>query len=201
MAIHLNPAQEMIQTGGDRDFRGVHDFIQRLVRDLGIPIIVKETGCGLSSRTARALVRAGVEHVDVSGAGGTSWTAVERHRAEEGSTQQKLGDEFWDWGIPTAASVHACARTGLNVVASGGIRTGLDIVRAMALGATVGGFAAPALRAQQRGGQAAVIDLVQSFIDTIRTALLLTGCEGIHDLHEAPKCIEPPLQAWMDALL
>ncbi|MCP4444852.1 MAG: type 2 isopentenyl-diphosphate Delta-isomerase [Myxococcales bacterium] len=201
MAVHLNPAQEMIQSGGDRDFRGVLETIGELVADLGIPLIAKETGCGISPRAARTLYRAGVKFVDVSGAGGTSWTAVERHRAAENSVQQRLGDEFWDWGIPTAASVHACAQAGLEVVASGGVRTGLDIARAMALGASVGGMAAPVLRAQQSGGQDAAAALVQSLIDSIRTTLLLTGCQSVLDLHEAPRCISAPLRSWIDALI
>lgn len=200
MAVHLNPAQEMIQAGGDRDFRGALANIEMLVHDLGIPLIVKETGCGLSPQAARALARVGVEHVDVSGAGGTSWVAVERHRAPEGSVQQKLGDEFWDWGLPTAVSVHACARADLRVVASGGIRSGLDIARAMALGASVGGMAAPVLRAQRSGGQQAARELLQTLIDSIRTALLLTGCLSIADLHTAPRHIAPPLRSWIDGV-
>ncbi len=200
MAVHLNPAQEMIQDGGDRDFRGVLDMLGYLVADLGIPLIVKETGCGLSPQAARALARVGVETVDVSGAGGTSWTAVERHRASDGSVQQQLGDAFWDWGLPTAVSVHACARTNLHIVASGGIRSGLDIARAMALGASVGGLAAPVLRAQRSGGQDAARALLQSIIDEIRTTLLLTGCESVLDLQEAPRAIAQPLRHWIDDL-
>jgi isopentenyl-diphosphate delta-isomerase len=114
--------------------------------------------------------------------------------------QQRLGDEFWDWGIPTAASVHACAQSNLQVVASGGIRSGLDIARAMALGATVGGLAAPVLRAQRADGKDAVRAFLKSLIDSIRTTLLLTGCRSIHDLHQAPKCLGPELRSWIDAL-
>ncbi len=200
MAIHLNPAQEMIQSEGDRDFRGVLQTIKSLVHGLGIPLIVKETGCGISAQTARSLARTGVRHLDVSGAGGTSWVAVERHRAPEGSVQQQLGDEFWDWGIPTAASVHVCARANLNVVASGGIRSGLDIARAMALGACVGGVAAPVLRAYRSGGSEAAKQLLQTLIDSLRIALLLTGCRSVADLCDAPRVIAPPLQSWFDAL-
>tara|TARA_R110002096_G_scaffold44526_12_gene120404 strand:+ start:31151 stop:32209 length:1059 start_codon:yes stop_codon:yes gene_type:complete len=200
MAVHLNPAQEMIQAGGDRDFRGVIDTIGELQANLGIPLIVKETGCGLSSQAAAALVRVGVSHVDVSGAGGTSWTAVERFRAAEGSVQQRLGDEFWDWGIPTAASVYACAAAKLHVVASGGIRSGVDIARAIALGATVGGLAAPVLRAQRAGGKDAAQATIAALIDSIRTTLLLTGCQSIADLQQAPKHIAPALRSWIDGL-
>src|SRR5262245_20692765 len=148
IAIHLNPGQELIQERGDRDFRGVRDAIARVVDASPLPVIVKETGCGLSSEAARALVAAGVHTVDVSGAGGTSWVAVEAVRAQEGSGAASLGNELRDWGLPTAVAVVACAREGLDVIASGGLRTGYDVARALALGARAGGMAAPMLRAQ-----------------------------------------------------
>ena len=116
-------------------------------------MIVKETGCGLSSEAARALVAAGVHTVDVSGAGGTSWVAVEAVRARGGlGGARRSATELWDWGVPTAVAVVACARAGLDVIASGGLRTGHDVARALALGARAGGMAAPMLRAQRAGG-------------------------------------------------
>ncbi|MDQ3299652.1 MAG: type 2 isopentenyl-diphosphate Delta-isomerase, partial [Myxococcota bacterium] len=120
LAIHLNPGQELIQEAGDRDFRGVLDAIARIVEASPIPVIVKETGCGLSVEAARALVGAGVHTVDVAGAGGTSWVAVEAVRAADGSDAASLGGELWDWGVPTAVSVAACVRANLTVIASGG---------------------------------------------------------------------------------
>ena len=200
IAIHLNPGQELIQERGDRDFRGVRDGIARLVEASPVPVIVKETGCGISSEAARALVAAGVRTVDVSGAGGTSWVAVEAVRAAEGSGAAALGAELWDWGVPTAVAVVGCARANLDVIASGGLRTGYDIARALALGARAGGMAAPMLRAQRAGGRAAVAALIAQIIASIRAICLLTGCRSVRDLATAPRHLGAPLRAFLDDL-
>lgn len=200
MAIHLNPAQEMIQVDGDRDFSGCLETISELVDTLPIPIVVKETGCGLSPETARAVSDAGVEVVDVSGAGGTSWIAVEARRAAGGSDSEALGNELWDWGIPTAVSVAACAGTGLSVIATGGLRTGHDVARAIALGATCGGLAAPALRAQRAGGYDGVVAFLDRIIASIRAITLLTACRATEALRIAPRHLGPELRSWMDDL-
>jgi isopentenyl-diphosphate Delta-isomerase len=200
MCVHLNPGQELIQDHGDRDFRGLVETIARLVDAAPIPIIVKETGCGLSAQAARALVGAGVRTVDVAGAGGTSWVAVEAVRATAGSNAAALGNELWDWGVPTAVSVVACARANLNVIASGGLRNGYDIARALALGATAGGMAAPMLRAQRAGGRAAVTSLIEQIIASIRAICMLTGCRSARDLERAPRHIGGPLRAFLDDL-
>jgi isopentenyl-diphosphate delta-isomerase len=200
LAIHLNPAQELIQERGDRDFRGVLDAIARIVAASPVPVIVKETGCGLSPQTARALVAAGVATVDVAGAGGTSWVAVEAVRAAEGSGAAALGHELWNWGIPTAVSVVACARAGLDVIASGGLRTGHDIARALALGARAGGMAAPMLRAQRAGGSAGVAALIAQVTASIRAICLLTGCRAAADLARAPRHLGTPLRTFLDDL-
>lgn len=200
LAIHLNPAQELIQDRGDRDFRGVLDAIARVVAASPVPVIVKETGCGLSPQVARALLAAGVATVDVAGAGGTSWVAVEAVRAAEGSDAAALGAELWNWGIPTAVSVVGCARAGLDVIASGGLRTGYDIARALALGARAGGMAAPMLRAQRAGGSAGVAALIAQVTASIRAICLLTGCRSAADLSRAPRHLGAPLRAYLDDL-
>ena len=200
IAVHLNPGQELIQDRGDRDFRGVRDAIARLVEASPVPVIVKETGCGLSLEAARMLIAAGVHTVDVSGAGGTSWVAVEAVRAAEGSAAAALGTELWDWGIPTAVSVVACVRAGLDTIASGGIRSGHDIARALALGARAGGMAAPMLRAQRAGGSDSVSELIAQVIASIRAVCLLGGCRSARDLARAPRHLGAPLRAFLDDL-
>jgi isopentenyl-diphosphate delta-isomerase len=200
IAVHLNPGQELIQERGDRDFRGACDAIAKLVAASPVPVIVKETGCGLSLEAARALIAAGVHTVDVAGAGGTSWVAVEAMRAAKGSASAALGGELWDWGVPTAVSVVACARANLNVIASGGLRSGYDIARALALGATAGGMAAPMLRAQREGGREAVATLIAQTIASIRAICLLSGCRSARDLASAPRHLGGPLRAYLDDL-
>lgn len=200
LAIHLNPGQELIQDRGDRDFRGILDAIRRLLDASPLPIVVKETGCGLSAEAARALAGAGVRTVDVAGAGGTSWVAVEAVRAPAGSGAAALGSELWDWGIPTAVSVRACVRAGHAVIASGGLRSGLDVARALALGARAGGMAAPMLRAQRAGGTDGVRAEIDRVIDSIRSVCLLTGCRRATDLARAPRHLGAPLRAFLGDL-
>ncbi len=200
LAIHLNPGQELIQSGGDRDFRGALDAIRRLVDASPIPVLVKETGCGLSVEAARALAGAGVAAVDVAGAGGTSWVAVEAVRARAGSPEAALGAELWDWGLPTAVSVVAFVRAGHAVIASGGLRSGLDVARALALGARAGGMAAPMLRAQRAGGADGVREEIERVVASIRTVCLLAGCRAAADLARAPRHLGAPLAAYLEDL-
>ena len=200
IAIHLNPAMELVQNDGDRDFTGAVDAIREVVDALDIPVIVKETGCGLSAEVARSVHDIGVRAVDVSGAGGTSWVAVEARRAKPGTDSAALGDELWDWGIPTAVSVAACAHEGLEVIATGGLRSGYDVARALALGATAGGLAAPALRAHREGGYDVVLRFLSRVIDSIRTVTLLCGCDSSTELARAPRHLGPELRAWLDDL-
>jgi isopentenyl-diphosphate delta-isomerase len=200
LCVHLNPGQELVQDGGDRDFRGGLDTIARLASELGVPVIVKETGCGLSLETAQRVAAAGVKTVDVSGAGGTSWVAVEARRAPAGSRQQRLGEELWDWGLPTAVATAACASVGLEVIATGGLRSGLDVARALALGATAGGLAAPTLRAWQAGGYEGARSFLADVIESVRAVTLLAGAGAARELRRAPRVITGELRAWLDDL-
>lgn len=195
LCVHLNPAQEIIQDDGDRDFRGGLDTLARLASDLSLPVIAKETGCGLSRHVALRLAQSGVQHVDVSGAGGTSWVGVETRRAKGDAVRQ--GDQFWDWGIPTAASLLQVEQAGFRtVIATGGVATGLDVARAVALGATAAGMARPILQALDRGGVDGALQLLGQVECDLQTAMLLTGCENLAALRRAPKLLGPDLQAW-----
>jgi isopentenyl-diphosphate delta-isomerase len=195
LCIHLNPAQEIVQPEGDRDFRGGVETYKRLAAELPVPVLGKETGCGLSYQTAMKLRAAGISTVDTSGAGGTSWVGVETLRANGGQAQ--LGNLLWDWGVPTAASVHACVRAGLTTIATGGIQTGLDAVRALALGASAVGIARPMLQAHVRGGKAEAERFIQQVASEIRAVMLLCGSPDIQALRSVPRLIFSPLREWM----
>jgi isopentenyl-diphosphate delta-isomerase len=196
LCVHLNPAQEAVQPAGDRDFRQGADTLRRLVRELPIPVIVKETGCGISGGVARRLRGVGVKHVDVSGAGGTSWVAVETERAV--GAGKALGEAFRDWGIPTAASVALVSGQGFEtVIATGGVSSGLEVAKALALGATAAGLARPVLQALELGGVPAVDDLFDRVEAELRTTMLLVGAECVADLRRVPRVVSPELSTWL----
>jgi isopentenyl-diphosphate Delta-isomerase len=197
LCLHLNPAQELVQKEGDRSFRGGIDTLRRLRREVRLPLIVKETGCGISAGVARRLVAAGVGIVDVSGAGGTSWVRVEQLRGDDRS--RRLGELYRDWGIPTAASLVQLRGSSLVRIASGGIRNALDAARAIALGATLCGFALPVFRAYRRGGLEGASAFVQEMIEGLRVALLLTGARDLESLRTRPIVLGPTLQRWAAA--
>lgn len=193
LCVHLNTAMEIVQHQGDRDFRGSLAAIKRLINELPVPIIVKETGCGFARETGEKLAEIGVEWIDVSGAGGTSWVGVEtlRNRA-----LQHLGEAFWDWGVPTAASVLELRGLGINLIASGGIRTGMHAAKAIALGAQSAGVALPVLRAYVSGGIDAVEEFLSAMITELRAAMMLCGCERVADMHANRMVMGGPLLEW-----
>lgn len=196
LCVHLNPAMELIQNEGDRTFKGVLANIRHLVEHLSRTVVVKETGCGISPHTASRLRASGVRHVDVSGAGGTSWVAVETERASE--HRRKIGDTFREWGIPTAPSICFCQRGAFDtVIATGGIANGLDVARALALGASAAGIARPVLIALEQGGASAVRDYLSRVQTELRIAMLLSGARTLDALRAAPKLLHAPLREWL----
>lgn len=148
LILHLNPLQEAVQTGGDTNFAGLAKKIETVCNKLEVPVIAKEVGWGISKRTAKLLAECGVAAIDVAGAGGTSWSQVEMHRAPDEFTRQ-LAATFVGWGIPTADSILNVKKAvpNMTVFASGGIKDGLDIAKCVALGATLGGIAGQLLKA------------------------------------------------------
>jgi isopentenyl-diphosphate delta-isomerase len=195
LCVHLNVAQELVQDEGDRDFRGALATLSELARDLAVPLVVKETGCGFSRTSLARLREAGVGWVDVAGAGGTSWTAVESLR---GSPRQRaLGGALRDWGVPTAAAVAFAREAGLHAIASGGIRGALDAVRALALGARAASMALPFLRAYARAGPGGVLELAQALAEGIRALMLLVGARRTGDLDGVPRVLGPRLRDWL----
>jgi isopentenyl-diphosphate delta-isomerase len=201
MALHLNAAQELAQPEGDRDFRGGYSLISTLAKALGDRLLVKETGCGISPAVARRLVDLGVQNIDVSGLGGTSWVRVEQLRSRGAFAE--VGQQFAGWGIPTAAaiaSVRASVGPGVKLIASGGIRTGLELAKVLALGADLAGLALPLFRAQQRGGLKAAEEALQIILSGLSRAMLLTGSRTGREFRSRPKVISGKLKDWLAAL-
>lgn len=198
MALHLNVAQELTQPEGDRDFRGGYAAVESLVKAFGDRLLVKETGCGIGPEEAKRLSELGVRNLDVSGLGGTSWIRVEQLRAE--GLQADVGAEYAGWGIPTAAAVALGRRAvvpGTCLVASGGMRTGLDVARAMALGADLAGMALPLFRAQQAGGYEAAEAALTRIATSLRQACVLTGSRSVAELRTRPRLITGTLKDWL----
>ncbi|MFH1591161.1 MAG: type 2 isopentenyl-diphosphate Delta-isomerase [archaeon] len=178
LAIHLNPLQEVIQ-GGDTDFQGILDRIQVITESLGYPVMVKEVGFGVSEDVGKRLEKAGVYAIDVAGAGGTSWSAVESHLATK--ERRVLGRLFREWGIPTAACIIMNQERGCVLIAGGGIRSGLDMAKAIALGADMVSVAGPLLRAALRSADA-VENMLRRLELELRTAMFGIGAATIEDL-------------------
>jgi len=201
LCVHLNPAQELVQPEGNRSFRGQLDGIARLVELLQGRVLVKETGAGLSPEALQRLRAVGVRSVDVAGRGGTSWTRVEAHRAPPGPARA-LGEALAGWGVPTAFSVVA-ARLILGeealVVASGGVRGGLDVARGVAAGATLGAVAREVLLAWRAGREEGAAAFVTQLLDELRAVMLLTGSRDLAALRHAPRVYLGELREWLAA--
>jgi isopentenyl-diphosphate delta-isomerase len=195
LIIHLNPLQEAVQVGGDRQWQGILEAIHRVVLSVGVPVVVKEVGAGLSAQVAVALVEAGVQVLDVAGLGGTSWAAVEGERAQH-PADREVAMAFAQWGIPTALSL-AMVRQALPetpLIASGGIRNGVDVARAIRLGADIVGQAAGVLR-DATLSTAAVIEHFDIVIRQLRIACFCTGSADLQALRRARLLAPDALQS------
>ena len=178
LVLHLNPLQEAIQPEGQCDFRGLYDKIGQIAEALEVPVIVKEVGSGIALETARALFDRGVRIVDTAGTGGTSWARIEAARADD----YEIGEMFAGWGIPTPESIQQLATIeGLYVIGSGGVRTGLDVAKAIALGAGLAGlaqpFLAPAMESAER-----VVARIERTLTELRIAMFCSGAESLEAL-------------------
>ena len=186
LVLHLNPLQEALQPEGDTCFRGLLARIAALCAQLGAPVVVKEVGWGIAPDTVRALFDAGVAAVDVAGAGGTSWSEVERYRIAQ-PWRANVAAEFAGWGIPAATCIRQAreAAPGGCIVGSGGIRNGVDAAKAIALGADLAGIAGPFLRAADLGENEAD-EFALELVETLRVAMFCTGAKTVAELRETP---------------
>ena len=201
IALHLNYLEESVQPEGQTRAAGVERAIARLVRHSSVPVIAKETGAGINGAVARRLRALGVKAIDVGGVGGTSFAAIEALRAKaRGDTARgHLGDVFRDWGMPTAVAVAGGARSGLPVIATGGVRSGLDAAKALSLGATAVGIGRPLLQAALEGAEA-IDRWIGQFALELRTATFLAGVKRARDLATCPPVITGDTRDWIDQL-
>lgn len=185
LILHLNPLQEAVQAGGNVNFSGLANKIEKICRRLEVPVIVKEVGWGISQRTAKLLSNCGVAAIDVAGAGGTSWSQVEMYRAPDEFTSD-LAATFIDWGIPTVDSILNVrkAAPGMTVFASGGLKDGLDIAKSIALGATLGGLASKALKAAAISREKA-FEMLKLTRQQIMVTMFAAGIKNLRDLQNA----------------
>ncbi len=190
LILHLNPLQEAVQGDGDWNWRGLYAKIEQVVRQVGVPVIAKEVGWGISTATARRLMEVGIAVIDVAGSGGTSWTEVEYHRATSDSLR-KLARAFADWGIPTADSLLMAKEgaPGLPLIASGGMRTGIEAAKALALGATLVGVASSFLKAAAAGPEE-VVATIDQLAAELRVAMFCAGAGSVAALREPERLVK-----------
>jgi isopentenyl-diphosphate delta-isomerase len=201
LALHLNYLEESVQPEGQTRATGTEAAIRALTKASPVPIIAKETGAGISRTLALRLRRLGVKAIDVGGVGGTSFAAIEGMRASErgDALRMSLGERFRDWGLPTAVAVVGASASRLPIIATGGVRSGLDAAKALALGATAVGVGRPLLQAALKGEQAC-LDWLAAFELELRTAVFLSGSRRASDLRRAPIVVTGRSKMWLDQL-
>lgn len=192
IAVHLNPLQEIVQEEGDRDFKGCIAAIDML-KDYSLPVIVKETGAGISREVAKKIEKAKASAIDISGLGGTSFAGVEYYRK---TSDKELAELLWNWGIRTCASVAEVSNSvNIPVIASGGIRSGIDGAKAIALGASYFGLALPFLKAAVRRNAK---QTGKRIIKELRVAMLLTGAKSIDELKKVNVVVTGKIREWLE---
>lgn len=206
LALHLNAGQELFQPEGDRDFRGLKETIARFCERSPLPVIVKETGFGMSPSEVDFLLSAGAAYVDIAGAGGTNWVRVESYRL--GQRQADVARGLDDWGIPTALLLTALRRSAAHhpgerrrLIASGGIRSGPVLAKSLALGAELAGMALPFARAVYRSGVDGVLDEISGIAEGLRAVMTLTGSTSLEELRRKNLLIDPGIETMADRLL
>jgi isopentenyl-diphosphate delta-isomerase type 2 len=182
LVVHLNPAQELFQPEGDRDFRGILDGIARFCEVSPVPVIVKETGFGIHPSEVTRLLDAGVSYVNLAGAGGTNWVSVESYRAD--GAFRGSAEEFADWGTPTAFLLAAVGRREGRIIASGGLRTGMEVAKALVLGAELAGLALPFIRAVVSNGVDGVLEVAERVRKTLESVMVLTSSRSLDELRQ-----------------
>lgn len=199
LAIHFNKLQEAVMPEGETKMKGVRRALRRAVSGLRVPCIAKETGSGMSREAAKSLKEMGFKFVDVAGSGGTSFASIEARRAIEAGNPERasIGRLFSSWGIPTAASViEVSSVQGIGVIASGGIRNGLDAAKAIVLGADCVGVARPILEQVVKGGSPSVVSWIRNFARELRVAMFLVGAGSVDELARKPAVVTGDLYAW-----
>jgi len=199
LAIHLNPLQEAVQPEGETKFKGVLKKIGEIVQNINVPVIVKETGAGIAAEDAKILENADIGGIDIAGVGGTSWAAVEYYRAKERRNEfhQRLGETFWNWGIPTTISlVEVAQSTRLPIIASGGVRNGENVAKAIVLGASLAGTASPILQAAVKGPKE-VKKVLTYMIEELRNTMFLAGAKSIKELKMVPAVLTGKTAEWL----
>jgi isopentenyl-diphosphate delta-isomerase len=201
VAVHLNALHEVVQPEGQTNFKGILAKIREIAGAIDKPVIVKETGAGISAEDAKALEDAGVKAIDVGGVGGTSFAAVEYYRSseKENAVQHFLGEAFWDWGIPTAVSLIEASQTvKVPIIASGGLRSGTDIAKTLALNALLAGISQPILQTAVKGAKETE-DKLSCLIEELRSVMFLVGAEKLDVLTRTPVVITGKTAQWLSA--
>jgi len=184
LVVHLNPGQELAQPDGDRDFSGVLPALEKFINLCPIPVIVKETGFGIRPSRVRTLLGMGASYIDLAGSGGTNWMLVEGYRVPDDA--RSYSRRFSGWGLPTAMLLDVLGPCDGKILASGGLRDGVDLAKAVALGAHLGGMALPFIREVVADGAEAVIARVEKISHDLRSVMLLTGSPDLNSLTKAP---------------